>query len=277
MTCGGRRVRLLLTARKLSGSLTRPSAPTASTWLWAHPEIALISRDRSTKFAKAIAEGTPQAIQVLDRFHLMQSLVEQVDVVVSRSVTDLRRALLRSTSKAVSPAPTPGWKPTPAPQITHRQDARQEARRAQYEKVLALRQEGCNSVEIAQRLGMTACTVQCWVRHFRQNPQRRKRPSTFDRFAPYVWQGWQAGCRNGLRLWEELAALGYPGSNRSVYRCLKALRNGFVPVFTEGHTALRSLAVHPRAVSARTLRRLHLDADKVVLGPRPGPARGART
>ena len=102
--------------------------------------------------------------------------------------------------------------------------------------MLALRQEGCNAVEIAQRLGMTTRTVQRWVRHFRQDSQRRKRPSAFDRFAPYVWQRWQTGCRNGLRLWEELVALGYPGSDRSVYRFLKMLRNGFVPVFTEEAT-----------------------------------------
>jgi len=110
------------------------------------------------------------------------------------------------------------------------------ARRAQYEQVLALRQEGCNAVEIAQRLGMASRTVNRWVRQFRQDSQRRKRPSAFDRFAPYVWERWQAGCRNGLRLWEELVALGYPGSDRSVYRYLKTLRNGFVPVFPEAVT-----------------------------------------
>jgi hypothetical protein len=71
------------------------------------------------------------------------------------------------------------------------------------------------------------------VRQFRPDSQRRKRQSAFDAFAPYVWERWQAGCRNGLRLWEELVSLGYPGSDCSVYRYLKTLRNGLVPVFTE--------------------------------------------
>jgi transposase len=209
------------------------SAPTAATWMQAHPEIELVSRDRSTEFAKAVAQGAPQAVQVLDRFHLMQNLVEQVDVVVSRCVAELRRAQPRPTSKPVSQAPAVEWKPAPPPQIARRQDVRQEARQARYEQVLALRQEGCNSMEIAHHLGMHPRTVRRWTRHFRQDPHRRKRPSAFDRFAPYVWERWQAGCRNGLRLWEELGALGYPGSTGSVYRYLKTLRNGFVPVFPE--------------------------------------------
>jgi transposase len=209
------------------------SAATAATWMQAHPEIELVSRDRSKEFAKAVTQGAPQAVQVLDRFHLMQHLVEQVDVVLSRCVAALRRVRPCPTSKAASTAPTAEWKPTPAPAILHRQDVRQERRQAQHEQVLALRQEGCNSVEIAQHLGMHPRTVRRWTRHFRQDNQRRKRPSAFDRFAPYVWARWQAGCRNGLRLWEELVALGYPGSDRSVYRYLKTLRNGLVPVITQ--------------------------------------------
>jgi len=212
------------------------SAATAATWMQAHPEIELVSRDRSKEFAKAVAQGAPQAVQVLDRFHLMQNLVEQVDVVASRCVADLRRALPRPTSKPISAAPPAEWKPTPPPHIARRQDARQAARQAQYEQVLALRQEGCNAVEIAQRLGMTSRTVSRWVRQFRQDSHRRKRPSSFDRFAPYVWERWQAGCRNGLRLWEELVARGYPGSTRSLYRYLKTLRTGLAPVFTQEAT-----------------------------------------
>jgi hypothetical protein len=46
-----------------------------------------------------------------------------------------------------------------------------------------------------------------------------------------MWERWQAGRHNGLRLREELVALGYPGSTTSVYRYLKTLRTGFVPVF----------------------------------------------
>jgi transposase len=219
-------------SHRLLDLLPDRSAPTAATWMQAHPEIELVSRDRSNEFAKAIALGAPQARQVLDRFHLLQNLVEPVDIVTSRCIAELRRALPRPTRKRVLCAPAAEWKPAPPPQLLRRQDARQEVRRAQYEQVVALRQAGCNAVEIAQRLGMPPRTVNRWMRHFRQDSHRRKHPSAFDAFAPYVWERWQAGCHNGLRLWRDLVALGYPGSDRSVNRYVQTLRNGFVPVFT---------------------------------------------
>ncbi len=53
---------------------------------------------------------------------------------------------------------------------------------------------------------------------------RRKRQSDFDPYAPYVLTRWEEGERNGTHLWREIAARGYPGSQRMVYRFLKTLR-----------------------------------------------------
>ena len=209
------------------------SAPTAATWMQAHPEIELVSRDRSKEFAAAVAQGAPQAVQVLDRFHLMQNLVEQVDVVVSRCVAELRRGRPRPKRSGDPSSSAAEWKPTPSPHVERASAARQAPRLAQYEQLLALRQAGCTSVEIAQRLGMKARTVRDWVRHFRPDSHRRKRQSPFDAFAPYVWERWQAGCHTASHLWAELVARGFTGSERSVYRFIKTLRNGFVPMFSQ--------------------------------------------
>ncbi len=53
---------------------------------------------------------------------------------------------------------------------------------------------------------------------------RRKDASAFDAYAPYVLQRWQSGCRNGLQVWRERAAQGYPGSSRMVNRFLETLK-----------------------------------------------------
>lgn len=47
-------------------------------WLKEHPGIEIVSRDRSQTYADAITAGAPEAIQVADRFHLLQNLSEAV-------------------------------------------------------------------------------------------------------------------------------------------------------------------------------------------------------
>jgi transposase len=55
---------------------------------------------------------------------------------------------------------------------------------------------------------------------------RRKYHSDFDAYAPYVLKRWQDLCHSGLDLWREIAAQGYPGSHRMVYRFLEPLKIG---------------------------------------------------
>jgi hypothetical protein len=68
------------------------------------------------------------------------------------------------------------------------------------------------------------------VRHWLQrgvapdSGPRRKRQSDFDPYAPYILMRWEEGERNGTPLWQEIAAQGYPGSQRMVYRFLKTLK-----------------------------------------------------
>lgn len=49
------------------------SAETLAEWLKAYPEIKIVSRDRALAYAKGIRQGAPDAIQVADRFHLLQN------------------------------------------------------------------------------------------------------------------------------------------------------------------------------------------------------------
>ncbi len=55
-------------SNKVVDLLPDRAASTLSRWLKLHPNITIITRDRSFEYAKACTDGAPQAKQVLDRF-----------------------------------------------------------------------------------------------------------------------------------------------------------------------------------------------------------------
>ena len=59
-----------LESHKVVDLLQDRTASTVSKWLKQHPQIEVVSRDRSTEYALAVSQGAPQAVQVADRFHV---------------------------------------------------------------------------------------------------------------------------------------------------------------------------------------------------------------
>ena len=51
-------------------------AETLMEWLKNHPKIRLVARDRASAYAAAINAVLPDCVQVADRFHLLQNLLE---------------------------------------------------------------------------------------------------------------------------------------------------------------------------------------------------------
>ena len=47
-------------------------------WLRNHKNIKVVTRDRASAYAKVISEELPDAMQVADRFHLHQNLLEAI-------------------------------------------------------------------------------------------------------------------------------------------------------------------------------------------------------
>jgi transposase len=59
--------------------LPERSAERVATWLAQHPTISVVGRDRSALYAEGLRRGAPQAVQVVDRFHLLKNLREAVE------------------------------------------------------------------------------------------------------------------------------------------------------------------------------------------------------
>lgn len=65
--------------RQVIDLLPNRQANTLAKWLSKYPSIAVVSRDRSTTYASAITEGSPQAVQVADRWHILKNLTETLE------------------------------------------------------------------------------------------------------------------------------------------------------------------------------------------------------
>ena len=66
-------------------------AETLSAWLRAHPGIEIVTRDRSKTYACAITEGAPTAVQVADRWHLLNNLRETLEKSLKRQLQQKRQ------------------------------------------------------------------------------------------------------------------------------------------------------------------------------------------
>jgi transposase len=193
------------------------TAETLAAWLQAHPSVTTLSRDRSTEYARGATLGAPEAQHVLDRWHLVRNLREALERLLDR--LHARLAALLTASQATT-ALTPVMEARSLRRSTTDHIARQErrARRlARYQEVRALHAQGLSQRQIALQLRMSRTTV---IRYLRTDafPERAQswRGSLLDPYVAYLHKRWDAGCHNGVQLWRELHALGFPGTRRMV-------------------------------------------------------------
>ena len=81
-----------LVSKEVIDLLPDREADTLAQWLKGHPEITVVSRDRSSTYAMGIRKGAPQARQVADRFHLLMNLGEATKKVFQAKGKDIREA-----------------------------------------------------------------------------------------------------------------------------------------------------------------------------------------
>ena len=63
------------------------TAEAVKPWLCTHPEIEVVTRDRASAFADAVSQVLPHAVQVADRYHLVQNLRDHLQQFLDRKRT----------------------------------------------------------------------------------------------------------------------------------------------------------------------------------------------
>jgi transposase len=203
-----------------------------------HPGVEIISRDRRPTYAQAAREGAPQALQVADRWHLLQNLAQALEAVVLRNHAALREAAPNGEEPAsttvAAHVPNPPLVPvapeeavlgeapegeTWARRAAREKAVRRERRHQRSGEVVERHQRGESMRQIAGAMGRARATISRYLKTgaFREIAPRMT-VTALEPYRPYLRRRWSEGCRNGRVLWEEIVAQGYTGPCSAVYR-----------------------------------------------------------
>ncbi len=239
------------------------TATTLQDWLVQHPTVEVLTRDRSTEYARGATAGAPQALQVADRWPLLHNLREALERMLHRRHTQLERLPDASVVVAQQDGGRPDVGAHTALRIPTASEqtisARARARRiAQYHAVRTLHAEGRNILQIAKQLKMSRITVRKYVQAeaFPERSPHPLAPSMRDPYRAYLHQRWMAGCENGSQLWREIHAAGYRGTRAQVEKWAYHRRVHAAPSTPHIYRAALPTRRRVRRTNLASLRRL---------------------
>lgn len=240
--------------------LPKREMETVAQWLRAHPDIAIVARDRAEAYAEAATRGAPAAQQVADRWHVLRNLGDTVAQVFERYARYLRPHLRASLPTAI-PASRMSAEtvvvppPTPSPRAAEGAAHRRAHRLARYAQVQHLYTQGWPQRAIARELDLNRATVAKLVQaaHFpERQPAIRRRPSLLDPYIPYILERWNGGCRNGTQIMRELEQRGYRGKRSVALSYMTRLRHALgIPAKKRSITTGTVVDPRPRPLTPR--------------------------
>jgi Transposase len=222
-----------LEVRRVVDLLPDRTAETLAEWLKGHGPIEVIARDRSTEYARGATLGAPEAVQVTDRWHLLQNLRQMVERWLAGIHGRLRSLPPVPGAEAASPRRTRAYRRSRA-EAAATADFR--ARRlAQYEEVRRRFDAGEKLLAISRAMGLARGTVRRYA-HAQSFPERAVRvpgPSILDPYLGHLEARFAKGCEDAAVLWRDIKGLGFAGSAKQVRRWLGERRTA--PAKTTPH------------------------------------------
>ncbi|MGW2826098.1 ISL3 family transposase [Streptomyces sp. NPDC001443] len=198
------------------------SSDTLAAWLTAHPGAEIICRDRDSSYSRAATKACPDAVQVADRWHLLQSLSRAVEQVCHQHRDCLKKHAERGRDCPAQMSVLDALPPTLMVQ-------RVLNRHVEINRMVAT---GCPVSEIARRLGLDRKTV----RHCRDTDldallasARDRRSVPLNRFKPFLQAEFAAGRTIGTELFPHLRTQGYRGGYSTLTRYLRTVQTGTAP------------------------------------------------
>ena len=167
-------------------------------WLEEHPEIEIISRDRSSAYSSAAKKGAPQAIQIADRWHLIKNFSTSFEHLLTQN-----KFLIDQASLKVKQPSTPS-----------------NSRKEKFEQVKKLQAEGLSAKQIMEIVDIKKTTV---YKYFTMKDYSFKNVQ-ISKVEPYrnlLIKLWKDGEHSPKKLWETISKKGYDGDKENVYKFIK--------------------------------------------------------
>ena len=193
-----------LERRRIVDILPDHEPATVEAWLERHPGIEFVARDRDGGYSRAVSRALPHAVQIADRWHLLDNAANAFLAAVRRSMPEIRAAF---GSRIVAPTVL-----TKAEQLQYEGFMR---RRQTNLEVRRMADDGLAIKRIVRRTGLSRNLVRQIIRGEREDIFRL-RQSSLEPWLPWLTSEWGGGCRNGAELWRRLRAEGFKGSLRVV-------------------------------------------------------------
>jgi transposase len=180
------------------------TAETSAAWMAVHPEIEFVSRDRGGDYAAAARQAVPGAKQTADRFHLLKNLGEALEGMLARHLAAERKRQTETTRSRPIAVPSSAEPPKVLPKSVAVSQAKREARLAQYQQGVALREQGLSQTAIAGQVGISHATVSRWLSHGTFPEQKpRLRSASVDPYLPQLVERWNEGLSTVAQLHRE--------------------------------------------------------------------------
>ena len=202
-----------LETRQVIDLLPDRSVAVVSDWLRRHPGVEIAARDRNGSYAEGVRHGAPDALHVIDRFHLMRNLVEALERLLLRH-GEARERAATALAPPAAPRPLAPWE-----QRAEETSRRKHAPRVRaYERFWAMLC-GATTSPTSRTVGISRQTAYRYLAL--PHPPERKRkherkPRPIDPYIPYLRRRWGEGCRNANQFWREIRAMGYAQSSRTM-------------------------------------------------------------
>jgi len=215
--------------------LPERSADAVAAWLAAHPGVEIITRDRAAVYKDGATRGAPDALQVVDRFHLVKNLGEALEADLAPLTPVLQSVAAQvPPPTAAAPRVPDVVQDAPASVASDHAPLRVPAealhtgqvsatKQAQYALVHTLHAQGLGQHAIAVQVGLNRRTVHRYL-EAEGGLRPRLGRCLHEPFLPYLLQRWNEGCHNGTQLWREICAQGYTGTRSTLAPLFTHLR-----------------------------------------------------